>query len=107
MENGATLRVSTRVHPRLYPTSSVSSAIANVTAPAGNFVAAAKRLLAQEEPWAERAEWEVLKSRDGWQVIAWRVEHPDQKGPNIVAFFLYRPKTDKELAAQAAAGDKA
>ena len=42
----------------------------------------AQRVLAQNENWADRAEWEVLKSGDGWQVIAWRVEHPDRKGPS-------------------------
>lgn len=41
----------------------------------------AKRLLAQETDWAERAEWEVRKRGDIWEVIAWRVEHPDRKGP--------------------------
>jgi len=29
-------------------------------------IEAAKRLLGQKEDWAERAEWEVLKSEDGW-----------------------------------------
>ena len=43
-------------------------------------IEAAKRLLEQKENWADRAEWEVLKTGDGWQVIAWRVEHPDAKG---------------------------
>jgi len=43
-------------------------------------IAAARRLLEQEENWADRAEWEVNKSDDGWEVIAWRVEHPDRKG---------------------------
>jgi hypothetical protein len=43
-------------------------------------IAAAKRLLEQKENWAGRAEWEVLKSDDGWEVIAWRVEHPERKG---------------------------
>jgi hypothetical protein len=43
-------------------------------------IEAAKRLLGQEEDWSERAEWEVLKSGDGWEVIAWRVEHPERKG---------------------------
>ena len=43
-------------------------------------IAAARRLLDQKEDWADRAEWEVKKSGDGWQVIAWRVEHPDRKG---------------------------
>src|SRR5664279_1264951 len=43
-------------------------------------IEAAKRLLVQEENWAERAEWEVLKSEGGWEVIAWRVEHPERKG---------------------------
>jgi hypothetical protein len=45
-------------------------------------IAAAKHLLEQREDWAERAEWEVLKTDDGWQVIAWRVEHPAAKGPD-------------------------
>ena len=43
-------------------------------------IAVAKRLLEQKEDWSERAEWEVLKSGDGWDVIAWRVEHPDKQG---------------------------
>lgn len=45
-------------------------------------IAVARRLLEQRENWADRAEWEVLKSGDGWQVIAWRVEHPERKGPD-------------------------
>lgn len=45
-------------------------------------IAAAKQLLEQKESWADRAEWEVLKSANGWEVIAWRVEHPDRKGPD-------------------------
>jgi uncharacterized protein YceK len=45
-------------------------------------IAVAKRLLEQNEDWGDRAEWEVLKSGDGWEVIAWRVEHPECKGPN-------------------------
>jgi hypothetical protein len=45
-------------------------------------IAAAKRLLAQKESWANRAEWEVQKSGDGWKVTAWRIEHPDRKGPD-------------------------
>lgn len=40
----------------------------------------AKRLLEQKEDWAERAEWEVMQAGDGWEVIAWRVEHPERKG---------------------------
>jgi len=43
-------------------------------------IAAAKELLEQKEQWADRAEWEVLETRDGWKVIAWRVEHPERKG---------------------------
>jgi len=45
-------------------------------------IAVARRLLEQEEQWADRAEWEVTKSGDGWEVIAWRVERPEEKGPN-------------------------
>lgn len=43
-------------------------------------IEAARRLLEQREDWADRAEWEVEKCGDGWEVTAWRVEHPDKKG---------------------------
>lgn len=46
-----------------------------------NQIAAAKALLEQKESWADRAEWEVIKTTGGWQVIAWRIEHPDRTGP--------------------------
>jgi hypothetical protein len=52
--------------------------------PQGRFreqISAASRLLNQKEDWGDRAEWEVIKTGDGWDVIAWRVEHPDRKGP--------------------------
>ena len=45
-------------------------------------IAVARRLLEQKEAWANRAEWEVQESGDGWKVIAWRVEHPECKGPS-------------------------
>jgi hypothetical protein len=45
-------------------------------------IAVARRVLEQREQWADRVEWEVQKLGDGWEVIAWRVEHPDSKGPN-------------------------
>jgi hypothetical protein len=45
-------------------------------------ISAARRLLEQKENWANRVEWEVLQHGDGWEVIAWRVEHPEQKGSN-------------------------
>ena len=45
-------------------------------------IAVAQKLLDQKEPWADRVEWEVLESSNGWEVIAWRVEHPEEKGPN-------------------------
>jgi hypothetical protein len=45
-------------------------------------ITVAKRTLEQNEDWADRAEWEVVQSGDGWEVIAWRVEHPERKGPN-------------------------
>ena len=44
-------------------------------------IAAARRLLDQKEDWSERAEWEVVRKGDGWEVTAWRVEHPDRRGP--------------------------
>jgi len=43
-------------------------------------IAAATRVLEQNENWADRAEWEVTETGDGWKVIAWRVEHPERKG---------------------------
>jgi hypothetical protein len=43
-------------------------------------IAAARRLLAQKEDWANRVEWEVQECYDGWKVFAWRIEHPDRKG---------------------------
>lgn len=46
-----------------------------------NQITAAKRLLDQKETWSDRAEWEVVKTADGWQVTAWRIEHPEAKGP--------------------------
>ena len=42
----------------------------------------AQRVLSQKEDWADRVEWEVKKSGDGWEVIAWRIEHPERKGPD-------------------------
>jgi hypothetical protein len=45
-------------------------------------IAVAKRLLAQNESWADRAEWEVEQTDDGWRVIAWRIEHPENQGPS-------------------------
>ena len=53
--------------------------------PQGRFhdqIAAARQLLEQKEDWADRADWEVKKTADGWEVIAWRVEHPQEKGAN-------------------------
>jgi major membrane immunogen (membrane-anchored lipoprotein) len=44
-------------------------------------ISAAKKLLDQKESWSDRAEWEVIKTSSGWEVIAWRVEYPDAKGP--------------------------
>ena len=43
-------------------------------------IATAQRVLAQNEDWADRAEWEVIAKKDGWDVVAWRVEHPEAKG---------------------------
>jgi hypothetical protein len=43
-------------------------------------ISAARRLLAQKENWADRAEWEVVKRGDSYEVTAWRVEHPEKKG---------------------------
>ena len=40
------------------------------------------RVLDQRELWADQAEWEVRKTKDGWEVIAWRIEHPERSGPS-------------------------
>ena len=44
-------------------------------------IAVAARLLEQKETWSDRVEWEVIKTSEGWDVIAWRIEHPERKGP--------------------------
>lgn len=44
-------------------------------------IAVARQVLEEHEAWAERAEWEVVKTRDGWEVTAWRIEYPGNKGP--------------------------
>ena len=43
-------------------------------------IAVAQHVLEQNEDWADRAEWEVIPAQDGWNVVAWRVEHPQAKG---------------------------
>lgn len=53
--------------------------------PKGSYAAqisAAKRLLDQREDWGERAEWEVLPLKEGWELIAWRIHYPDKTGPS-------------------------
>ena len=45
-------------------------------------IAAARRLLEQNEAWADRAEFEVQKAGTGWEVTAWRVVYPENKGPS-------------------------
>jgi hypothetical protein len=45
-------------------------------------IESARRLLEQKENWADRAEWDVVKTSDGWKLTAWRVEHPNAKGPD-------------------------
>ena len=52
----------------------------NPEGPYRDQIAIAKRVLEQKEDWGDRVEWEVRKSGDGWEVIAWRVEHPERKG---------------------------
>ncbi|HWD18241.1 MAG TPA: hypothetical protein VHB20_03100 [Verrucomicrobiae bacterium] len=57
--------------------------MAHAEDPGGRYreqIAAARRVLEQNEDWADRAEWEVTPAGDGWEVNAWRVEHPDKKG---------------------------
>jgi hypothetical protein len=51
--------------------------------PGGRFreqITVARRVLEQRESWADRVEWEVVESSEGWEVTAWRIEHPDRKG---------------------------
>jgi hypothetical protein len=68
----------------LLPGCGGSGRMAHPEDPKGRYhdqIAAAKRLLEQNENWAGRAEWEVAKSADGWEITAWRIEHPEAKGP--------------------------
>ena len=51
--------------------------------PSGRYreqISAARRLLMQKETWADRVEWEVARTESGWEVTAWRVEHPERQG---------------------------
>ena len=40
----------------------------------------AKRAVAQHEDWEDRAEYKIERRGSQWQVTAWRVEHPEEKG---------------------------
>ena len=40
----------------------------------------AKRAVAQYEDWEDRAEYKIERRGSQWQVTAWRVEHPEEKG---------------------------
>lgn len=50
------------------------------TAEQKDAIDASARAVRQYEDWADRAEYRIQKHRDGWQVTAWRVEHPEAKG---------------------------
>ena len=43
-------------------------------------IAAATRAVRQNEDWATRAEYRIQPHDSGWQVTAWRVEHPEASG---------------------------
>ena len=61
-----------------------ASRMAHPEDPAGRYreqIAVANRVLRQKEDWSHRVEWEVRESANGWDVIAWRIEHPERKGP--------------------------
>ena len=45
-------------------------------------IAVAQRVLERKEKWTKAVEWEVVKTVNGWKVTAWRVEHPEKKGPS-------------------------
>lgn len=40
----------------------------------------ARRAVAQHEDWEDRAEYKIERRGSQWQVTAWRVEHPEEKG---------------------------
>src|SRR5262245_13804394 len=40
----------------------------------------ARRAVAQNEDWESRAEYKIERRGAQWQVTAWRVEHPEEKG---------------------------
>jgi hypothetical protein len=63
-------------------------------------IAVALRLLEQRESWADRVEWEVNESVDGWEVFAWRIEHPERKGPERYLPWGYSViKVDRRMVA--------
>jgi hypothetical protein len=43
-------------------------------------VDAAARAVRQFDDWGSRVEYTTKKTPSGWQVTAWRVEHPEAKG---------------------------
>jgi hypothetical protein len=53
---------------------------ASYTAEQKDVIAEASRAVRQYEDWSDRAEYKIQKHPAGWQVTAWRVEHPEAKG---------------------------
>lgn len=70
--------------PLLQGCGDAPSRMAHPEDPLGRYreqIAVARRLLDQRSAWADRAEWEVQKNGDGWKLTAWRIEHPERRGP--------------------------
>lgn len=53
-------------------------------------IEAASRAIRQNEDWAARAEYKLKQIPAGWQVTAWRVEHPEAKGNDRYVPWGYR-----------------
>lgn len=60
-----------------------SGRMENPESPSGRYsqqIAVGRQVLDKKADWGDRAEWEVVKTSDGWKVTAWRVEHREAKG---------------------------
>ena len=43
-------------------------------------ISIARRTLDQQEDWADKAEFKIVKRSGGYEVTAWKVVHPEAKG---------------------------
>lgn len=43
-------------------------------------LAIARRTVAQQEDWVDKAEFKIVKRSGGYEVTAWKIVHPEAKG---------------------------